>query len=62
MIVISEKREVPPSLTVALGVTARSALITQASAGAERRALGAGQSVVVSACSSAGLLMGAAHL
>ncbi|TDU84021.1 hypothetical protein EV138_6490 [Kribbella voronezhensis] len=44
--------------TVVLGIAAVSILITRSSAGAERRALLAGQSVVVNASSSAGLLIG----
>ncbi|WP_232828172.1 MFS transporter [Kribbella monticola] len=44
--------------TVVLGIAAVSILITRSSAGAERRALLAGQAVVVNASSSAGLLIG----
>jgi MFS family permease len=44
--------------TVVLGIAAISILITRSSAGAERRALLSGQSVVVNASSSAGLLIG----
>ena len=45
-------------VTVVLGIAAISALITRSSTGAERRALLSGQSVVVNASSSAGLLVG----
>jgi MFS family permease len=45
-------------VTVVLGIAAISMLITRSSAGAERRALLSGQSVVVNASSSAGLLIG----
>ncbi|TWD84492.1 hypothetical protein FB561_5680 [Kribbella amoyensis] len=45
-------------VTVVLGIAAISMLITRSSEGAERRALLSGQSVVVSASSSAGLLVG----
>jgi hypothetical protein len=45
-------------LAVVLGIAAISVLITESSAGAERRTLLSGQSVVVSASSSAGLLAG----
>ncbi|MDX6251126.1 MAG: hypothetical protein QOF10_4486 [Kribbellaceae bacterium] len=45
-------------VTVVLGISAISAVITRSSAGAERRALLSGQSVVVNASSSAGLLIG----
>ncbi|GAA1516653.1 hypothetical protein GCM10009741_14420 [Kribbella lupini] len=45
-------------VTVVLGIAAISILITRSSYGAERRALLSGQSVVVSASSSAGLLVG----
>lgn len=45
-------------MTVVLGVAATSMLITRSSAGAERRALLSGQSVVVNASSAAGLLIG----
>jgi hypothetical protein len=45
-------------VAVVLGITAISAVITRSSAGAERRALLSGQSVVVNASSSAGLLVG----
>jgi predicted MFS family arabinose efflux permease len=45
-------------VTVVLGIAAISILITRSSAGAERRALLSGQSVVVNASSSAGLLIG----
>ncbi|WBQ08477.1 MFS transporter [Kribbella sp. CA-293567] len=45
-------------LTVALGIAAISMLITRSSAGPERRALLSGQSVVVNASSSAGMLIG----
>lgn len=45
-------------VTVVLGIAAISALITRSSAGAERRALLSGQSVIVNASSSAGLLVG----
>jgi predicted MFS family arabinose efflux permease len=45
-------------LAVALGISAISAVITRSSTGAERRALLSGQSVVVNASSSAGLLIG----
>jgi predicted MFS family arabinose efflux permease len=45
-------------VTVVLGIGAISMLITRSSAGAERRALLSGQSVVVNASSSAGLLIG----
>lgn len=44
--------------TVVLGIAAISALITRSSTGAERRTLLSGQSVVVNASSSAGLLLG----
>jgi predicted MFS family arabinose efflux permease len=44
--------------TVVLGIAAVSILITRSSAGAERRALLSGQSVVVNASSSTGLLIG----
>jgi predicted MFS family arabinose efflux permease len=45
-------------LTVVLGIAAISVLITQSSAGAERRALLSGQTVVVNSGSSAGMLAG----
>jgi hypothetical protein len=45
-------------LTVVLGIAAISVIITRSSAGAERRTLLSGQSVVVSASSSAGMLAG----
>ncbi|WP_202796989.1 MFS transporter [Kribbella flavida] len=45
-------------VTVVLGIAAISLLITRSSEGAERRALLSGQSVVVNASSSAGLLIG----
>ncbi|TCO50142.1 hypothetical protein EV646_102215 [Kribbella antiqua] len=45
-------------VTVVLGIAAISVLITRSSAGAERRALLSGQSVVVNAGSSAGMLAG----
>ncbi|WP_433003197.1 MFS transporter [Kribbella sp. CA-294648] len=45
-------------VTVVLGIAAISMLITRSSAGAERRTLLSGQSVVVNASSSAGLLIG----
>jgi predicted MFS family arabinose efflux permease len=45
-------------VTVVLGIGAITAVITRSSAGAERRALLSGQSVVVNASSSAGLLIG----
>ena len=45
-------------LTVVLGIAAISVVITRSSAGAERRALLSGQSVVVNAGSSAGMLAG----
>jgi MFS family permease len=45
-------------VTVVLGIAAISILITRTSYGAERRALLSGQSVVVSASSSAGLFVG----
>ena len=45
-------------VTVVLGIAAISLQITRTSAGAERRALLSGQSVVVNASSSAGLLIG----
>lgn len=45
-------------VTVVLGIAAISVLITQSSHGAERRALLSGQSVVVNAGSSAGMLAG----
>lgn len=45
-------------VTVVLGIAAISILITRSSYGAERRALLSGQSVVVSASSSAGLFVG----
>ena len=45
-------------LTVVLGIAAISVVITRSSVGAERRALLSGQSVVVSAGSSAGMLAG----
>jgi hypothetical protein len=45
-------------LTVVVGIAAISFIITRSSAGAERRALLSGQSVVVNAGSSAGLLAG----
>jgi MFS family permease len=45
-------------VTVVLGIAAITAVITRSSAGAERRALLSGQSVVVNASSSAGLLIG----
>ncbi|WP_344213760.1 MFS transporter [Kribbella sancticallisti] len=45
-------------VTVVMGIGAISMLITRSSAGAERRALLSGQSVVVNASSSAGLLIG----
>ncbi|MFF1819842.1 MFS transporter [Kribbella sp. NPDC058245] len=45
-------------IVIVWGITAISALITQQSAGADRRALLSGQSVVVNASSSAGLLVG----
>lgn len=45
-------------VTVVLGIAAISMLITRSSAGAERRALLSGQSVVVNASSSAGFLIG----
>jgi predicted MFS family arabinose efflux permease len=45
-------------LTVVVGIAAISLLITRESAGAERRALLSGQSVVVNAGSSAGMLSG----
>jgi predicted MFS family arabinose efflux permease len=44
--------------TLVLGIAAISVLITRSSAGAERRALLSGQTVVVNAGSSAGLLVG----
>lgn len=45
-------------VTVVIGIAAISVLITRTSAGAERRALLSGQSVVVSAGSAAGMLVG----
>lgn len=45
-------------VTVVLGIAAISMLITRSSAGADRRTLLSGQSVVVNASSSAGLLIG----
>jgi hypothetical protein len=45
-------------VTVVLGIAAISVIITRSSAGAERRTLLSGQSVVVSASSSAGMLAG----
>jgi predicted MFS family arabinose efflux permease len=45
-------------ITVVLGIAAISVLITRSSAGAERRALLSGQTVVVNAGSSAGMLAG----
>jgi MFS family permease len=45
-------------LTVVVGIAAISVLITRSSAGAERRALLSGQSVVVNAGSAAGMLAG----
>ncbi|GAA1719429.1 hypothetical protein GCM10009745_80540 [Kribbella yunnanensis] len=45
-------------VAVVWGISAISAVITRSSAGADRRALLSGQSVVVNASSSAGLLMG----
>jgi predicted MFS family arabinose efflux permease len=45
-------------VTVVLGIAAISVLITRSSAGAERRALLSGQTVVVNAASSAGMLAG----
>jgi predicted MFS family arabinose efflux permease len=45
-------------LAIALGISAISAVITRSSTGGERRALLSGQSVVVNASSSAGLLIG----
>jgi hypothetical protein len=45
-------------LTVVVGIAAISVIITRESAGAERRTLLSGQSVVVSASSSAGMLAG----
>jgi predicted MFS family arabinose efflux permease len=45
-------------VTLALGIAAISVVITRSSAGAERRALLSGQTVVVNAGSSAGLLIG----
>ncbi|HET6293873.1 MAG TPA: MFS transporter [Kribbella sp.] len=45
-------------VTIVLGIGAITALITWTSAGAQRRALLSGQSVVVNASSSAGLLIG----
>lgn len=45
-------------LSVVLGIAAITALITRCSVGAERRALLSGQTVVVNASSSAGLLIG----
>jgi predicted MFS family arabinose efflux permease len=45
-------------VTLALGIAAISRVITSSSAGAERRALLSGQTVVVNAGSSAGLLIG----
>jgi predicted MFS family arabinose efflux permease len=44
--------------TLVLGIAAISVVITRSSAGAERRALLSGQTVVVNAGSSAGLLIG----
>ncbi|MFC6160300.1 MFS transporter [Kribbella jiaozuonensis] len=45
-------------VTVVVGIAAISVIITRSSAGAERRTLLSGQAVVVSASSSAGLLIG----
>jgi predicted MFS family arabinose efflux permease len=45
-------------VTVVVGIAAISVIITRSSAGAERRTLLSGQAVVVSASSSAGLLVG----
>ncbi len=45
-------------VAVVLGIAAISAIITRSSAGAERRALLSGQSVVVTASSAAGMLFG----
>jgi MFS family permease len=45
-------------MTVVLGIAAISIVITRSSAGAERRALLSGQTVIVNAGSSAGLLIG----
>jgi hypothetical protein len=45
-------------VTVVVGISAISVIITRSSAGAERRTLLGGQAVVVSASSSAGLLVG----
>jgi predicted MFS family arabinose efflux permease len=45
-------------VTVVIGIAAISVLITRSSAGAERRALLSGQSVVVNAGSAAGMLVG----